>query len=302
MAVNDALMWAALAFLWGSSFLAIGIGVDTMSPLSLAFARLALGGVLLLFIHFARGGSLRLGARGWFQAVLLGATGNAVPFVLIGYAETEVSTSLAALIMGTAPLITILLAPLVAREGTLGPQAIIGGLLGFCGVAVLVMPDLVAGRTLRTLPLLALLAAALCYAATALLTRRLAPPEPCQMAVASLLSSAALLAIPAMSTFATEIPSTASVLATLYLAIGPTALAALIFFHLVPRIGARRVQQVNFAVPLIGALLGMTFLHETLGLNFAIALPMVVAGVAFVTCAPTGPHGIAPKRQLPSST
>ena len=160
MSVKDFALWSLLAWLWGSSFLAIDIGVEAIAPLPLAAIRMSVGAVALLAVLALRGGNLRLGLRGWLIALVLGGTGNAMPFVLIAYAETQVASGLAALIMGTAPLLTILLAPSVAREGSLTPMILFGGCLGFAGVAVLVGPDALLGGGGDLLPKVALLGAA----------------------------------------------------------------------------------------------------------------------------------------------
>lgn len=284
MSVKDFALWSLLAWLWGSSFLAIDIGVEAIAPLPLAAIRMSVGAVALLAVLALRGGNLRLGLRGWLIALVLGGTGNAMPFVLIAYAETQVASGLAALIMGTAPLLTILLAPSVAREGSLTPMILFGGCLGFAGVAVLVGPDALLGGGGDLLPKVALLGAASCYAGTALLTRRFAYPDAMQMAVASVLAGAVVLsALAFLRPAPLAMPPLDASLAALYLGLGPTALAALIYFSLVPRIGARRLQQVNYAVPVIGTVLGVVFLGETLQWSFSLALVLILGGVIVVT-------------------
>jgi hypothetical protein len=168
MQARNFLLWSVLAALWGSSFLAIGVAVKDIDPAPLVFARMAIAAPVLGCVLLLRGGGLNLGARGWIIAAIAGVSGNVLPFLLISYAEQEVNTGLAALIMGIAPIITLVAAPLVHFEESLTRLKVFGALAGFGGVAVLAAPDLSAGRIGGLLPELCLVAAACCYAFTAL--------------------------------------------------------------------------------------------------------------------------------------
>jgi len=74
-----------------------------------------------------------------------------------------------------------------------------------------------------------------------------------------------------------------SMLAAIYLGLFPTALATLIYFYLVPKIGAARMSQVNFVVPVAGALIGVIFLHEAISPNMIVALVLILLAVFLVT-------------------
>ncbi|MGV2974955.1 DMT family transporter [Roseibium alexandrii] len=286
MQARDFLLWSVLAALWGSSFLAIGVAVKDIDPAPLVFARMAIAAPVLGCVLLLRGGGFNLGIHGWIIAAIVGLSGNVLPFLLISYAEQEVNTGLAALIMGIAPIITLVAAPLVHFEESLTRLKVFGALAGFGGVAVLAAPDLSAGRIGSLLPELCLVAAACCYAFTALFSRGFPYPDPLKMAAASVFVG--LLALGGyMALFVSEpglpaapVPALAAVL---YLGLGPTALAALIYFYLIPRIGAARLQQVNYAVPVIGTLLGIALLGEQPGWTAWPALFLIILGVYLVT-------------------
>ena len=286
MSAKDFGLWALLAWLWGSSFLAIDIGLENYDPLALVAGRMIIGAAVLAAFIYAKGVGLKLGPRGWLLATVLGLTGNVIPFFLISYAEQIVDSGLAALIMGIAPIVTLALAPLVHFEETLGPGKILGAAFGFGGIIVLVGPSAAAGLGGDLLPQMALIGAALCYASTALISRRFAYPNPLQMAAASVLTGAVLITIVAAMSTPTfdlaEAPLPSS-LAVLYLGLGPTALAALIYFHLIPRIGAARLQQVNYVVPVLGTFLGMAVLAEQPAWTTWTAIPLILLGVYFVS-------------------
>ncbi len=136
------------------------------------------------------------------------------------------------------------------------------------------------------LPQLALIGAAFCYALTALIARKFPFENPLQLATASIVIGTAFMVATCFATgdaldFA-EV-SALSLIAMVYLGLGPTALAALIYFFLIPRIGAGRLQQVNYVVPVLGTILGIIVLGETPEPNMIIAIVCVVLAVYLVS-------------------
>ncbi|MER0240384.1 EamA family transporter [Fulvimarina sp. MAC8] len=291
MNAKDFGLWLLLAWLWGSSFLAIGIGVTTMHPFSLVSARMVIGALFLLVVLGIRGGSLGLGVTGWATALVVGLSGNVAPFLLISYAEQSVPSGVAALIMGIAPVVTLTVAPLTHESEVLTRSKMIGAVIGFAGIVILVGPNAVEGVGGDLLPRLALTGAALCYAFTALFSRRFPYPNPLSMAAASVLIGAILItALTALTgTYSFSEISPESALAAIYLGAGPTALAALIYFTLIPRVGAGRLQQVNYVVPVLGLVLGVMFLGERPTWNAISAVPVILVAVWFVAGGPKKP-------------
>lgn len=282
MSTRDLVLWSILAWLWGSSFLAIRIGVESVAPATLVAGRMAIGATILIAIIVLRGGTLHLGRRGWSIAVVVGLSGNVIPFLLISYAEQQVHSGLAALIMAIAPIITLTAAPMVHPEETLTGPKVAGGLLGLAGVVLLVGPHSLSGVGQDLLPQIALLAAAGCYAFTALFSRRFPHHDPLQMAAGSVLVGAAFIGVGVLASGESAPLSQAtpqSLTAIAYLGVGPTACAAAIYFLLIPRIGAARLQQVNYVVPVLGVLLGLVFLGERPDWNTWLAIPIILTAV-----------------------
>ena len=180
MNAKETAIWLCLAWLWGSSFLAIGIAVETVSPVDVVAGRMGIGAAFLILILLLGKGSLRMGWRAWLIATVVGLSGNVLPFLLISFAEQRVDSGLAALIMGIAPVVTLVIAPLVHHEETLGRRKIVGALIGFCGIGVLVGPNAFEDMGYETLAQIALLGAAFCYAFTALFSRRFPHENRCR--------------------------------------------------------------------------------------------------------------------------
>jgi len=98
---RDVLLLLLLSSIWGSSFLFIKLGVDELEPSVVAFGRLFIGALFLLALLPGRGGLAPL--RGHLVPILvLAALNNAVPFWLLGFAETRLDSGLTAVIQAAA--------------------------------------------------------------------------------------------------------------------------------------------------------------------------------------------------------
>jgi len=134
-------VWTALGavyVIWGSTYLAIAIAVETLPPLFAVSTRFILAGAIMALVVRARGGSLRVSRAALASCVLVGCLlpgANAVLF----FAERDVPTGLASLIIASVPLWVVVLR-LAARE-RLPTGAIIGVGVGFAGVALLLRPS-----------------------------------------------------------------------------------------------------------------------------------------------------------------
>lgn len=209
---------------------------------------------------------------------------NSVP--VDSYGENHVDSSLAAILMGISPVATVLFAHIMLPDESLNAQSVIGVCIGLVGVALLVGPDALLDLGRELIAQFAIILAAICYSISTIYIKRKATRPPLEMAAGSMLVGAISI------TFATlafgepskiMMPSSGSLMAVLYLGIFPTALATLIYFFLVPRLGANRMSQVNFAVPVGGALIGVTLLNETLSLSTTIALAIIMVAIYLVT-------------------
>ncbi len=284
--MKNALLWITLSLIWSSSYLAIKIGIITIQPLTLVAIRMLVGTSLMLIILHLWSLTLPTDLRSWVILLVSGMMGNIVPFSLISYGEIHINSGLAALLMGIAPVVTVLLAPLIHPDEVLNRKIIAGIAIGFAGLIVLIGPGALQGLGDHVTGQLAVFAAALCYAFTTLFARKYARLPAPVMATGSMLIGTVIITITAFifeAPLQSGLTADRSMLAALYLGLFPTALATLIYFYLVPKIGAARMSQVNFVVPVAGALIGVAALNETLTLNMITALVLILTAVFLVT-------------------
>ncbi len=273
-----------LATLWSSAFTAIKIGVETVPPTSLVAGRLTVAAALLLAFAAWRGRMLPPWGREWGIYFALGAAGNSIPFFLISWGEVVVDSGPAAILMSIMPLTTLLLAHFFTSGERLTGRKIAGLAIGFCGVVILVGPDALARLGGDTVRELAVAGGAIFYAINAVLSRRLPPGDPVQRSAAVLLC-AALQMVPVA--LIVDYPlagiDLGGVLTVVYLGVFPTAIATIIFFHLIDTQGPTFVAVNNYIIPCLGVLWGVLLLGEQATLQALAALAVILVGIAVAT-------------------
>jgi drug/metabolite transporter (DMT)-like permease len=280
------ILWLLLALIWSSSYAAIKFGIETIEPMALVSGRMLVGTAIMLIILKLRSGSLSGKIGDWRTFFISGMTGNIIPFLLISYGETNVGSGLAAIFMGITPVATVLIAPLFLPDEKLTAASIAGICLGAAGLVILVGPGALSGIGDHVIGQISIIGAALCCAFTTIYVRKYATRPPLEMATGSMLTGTIVIVI-ATLVFESPVqfsqPSTSSFVALVYLGIFPTACATLIYFYLVPRLGASRMSQVNFFVPVAGVFIGFFLLGEPMNPSTGIALITIIIAIYFVT-------------------
>lgn len=293
--------WALLLFLaalWGTAFLFIRLTLDSLPPAALSFSRLTLAAVMVTIYAYWRGHRLPpLSDPRWKSFALLGFFGNALPFFLIPLGQTQIPSALAGILLAVMPLSTVALAHFFAGEKMTGWK-LTGFLIGFAGAIVLIGPAALAGIGGPTfLAQLAILAAALSYAINVILTRRAPATHPAVLAAGALICSSIWGApFGLWQLAANEQPATLHGWASLvWLAVGPTALATVLYVGLIARAGAGFMALVNYLVPIVALFTGLA-IGEAISWNAYLGLVIILAGIALARRTPRSNRlpGIAP--------
>ncbi|MGH6946439.1 MAG: DMT family transporter [Kiloniellales bacterium] len=280
----DWLLLTFLASIWGASFLFIKIAVVDVTPMTLVALRLAIAAVVMALVARALGARLPSDLATWRQFAVIAFVGNLIPFWLITWGEQEIDSGLAAILMATMPLATVLLAHFFTPDDRLTPTKLAGMLLGFSGILILVGWEALTGLGSQALAQLATAFAATCYAVSSVFVRAsgLSRISPLATSTGVLLVSAAL-ALPLAFLLENPLdlrPSGQSMLAIAALAILSTALAYQILFRLLARNGATFMALNNYLVPLFGVMWGALVLAERPEPRALGALLLIFAGIA----------------------
>ena len=278
--------WLLLLILsigWGSSYLFQDEAVGELAPLGVTALRLAVAAAIVYLLLRMRGLRLPRDARPWIFFFAIGLVGNLLPFTLITWAQEGIKSSVAGILTAVVPLITLMLAHFFGDE-PLSWRRVLGFLLGFAGVLVLFGPQAVEEGFAadQLLPHAALLAAAFCFAVTAVVAARMPEMRP-MAATAGVLIAAAALTLPAALLFAGGLPERPTLdaigsLAVLALIITPWATYA--YFRLVRLAGPAFLSLFNYFNPLIAVAGGVLILGERLPSTAALALALILGGVA----------------------
>lgn len=282
----DWLIFLALGFFWGSSYLFIKIGVDAgLPPFTLITLRLAIGFALLATVVAVAREPLPRSARQYGHLFVMGVVNIAIPFSLITWAELSVDSALAAILNAAVPLFVIVIAAFFLRDERITMNRLAGLVVGFVGVAILVGfdPGEVAGSDLAGE--IALIGSTISYAIGAVYSRRnvrgLRPMIPALLQVGFGLLVVAILALVFERPFEVTITPEAW-FAVVWLGLLGSGLAYLVFFRILGRWGATRTSMVAYLLPVYGIALGALVLNEPVDARLLIGTALVIGGVALV--------------------
>jgi drug/metabolite transporter (DMT)-like permease len=280
-AARDWFLLAAVALMWGFSFIFIKIGAEGLAPATVAWLRLAFGAAALALLPGARA-PLREG-REWWPVILLGLVWMAVPFVLFAAAEQRIPSALAGMINGSAPLFTMLIATAVSRKGP-GKRLALGLVIGFAGVVAVSLPEVTEGG--NTAGILMVVAATALYGVAFNLTGPLQARNGTLPVIWRSQLAALILLTPAgLAGLGTSAPTPEGLAATAALGIISTGMAFACFAMLVVRVGAPRASIATYLVPVVAILVG-ALASEPLRPIALVGIVLVLSGAYLSSSAP----------------
>jgi drug/metabolite transporter (DMT)-like permease len=300
--------FGAVYVLWGSTYLFIKFGVETIPPFLMAGARHLIAGTLL-YVWARRRAHEQTTARHWLTAAIVGA------LLLVGgnggvtWAEQRVPSGMAALLVATMPLWMVLLD--WVRPGGARPHAgaAFGLLLGFGGVALLVGPTKLNSQQVDPIGAAVLVTAALSWAIGSLYSRhsKAATSPLLAAAMQSLCGGAILWTLAAFSgewaRFAPAQVSMRSVLSLFYLVIFGSVLGFTAYIWLLRVTTPSRVSTYAYVNPVVAVLLGWAFAGEAVTPRMIGATALIVLAVALVITQQRKPAPASPPAQtIPANT
>jgi drug/metabolite transporter (DMT)-like permease len=251
------LSFFAIYVLWGTTFLAIRIAVEEIPPLLAAGARFFIAGVVLYGFMRAKGEAKPTLIQ-WRSLTIMALLMFVAEYGPLFWAEKYVPSGVVSVLAATLPIITLILEMLILRQQRMRPMLALAVLIGFSGVAVLLMPG--GTQHIALIPCLAILAGATTWSLGAVLTRSMELPRsrPTTAGAAMMVGGAMLLALSAGFGEMHPFPqvSTRAVLAMLYLVIFGSLLAFTAFVWLLGHMPATRVSSHAYVNPIVAVALG----------------------------------------------
>jgi drug/metabolite transporter (DMT)-like permease len=286
MGLREWSLLVLLSVLWGASYFFFKELLSELPTLTIVLARLGLAAILLNVLVLARRGTMPRDAKRWREFFVMGFLNNALPFVLLVWSETKISSGLASILNATTPVFSVLIAHFYSADERLTWNKGFGVFFGLLGVLVLMGPSmLVTAGGGELLPELACLFTALIYALAGIYGRRFKDLPPLSVATGQLTASTAMLlplALVVDHPWTLSNPSLQAWQAIIGLAVLSTALAYIIFFRLLASAGATNVLLVTLLVPISAVLLGVLFLNEAFTLETLAGMALIGAGLAAI--------------------
>ncbi len=281
--------WALLvvqSMLWGSAFFFAELAIPELPPLTITAFRLLPATLIVFTVCFALGARLPATLGEWRRFIMFSSLNNVGPFLLILWAQREVSGGVAAIFNSTAPLFGVFLAHALTHDEKISAAKLAGISTGIIGVAVLVGADVFTGSAHATLAKLALLAAALCYALSGVVVRlHFRQYGPYTMAAGQMAGALMItmpLALLIEHPFALPMPSGTAIGAVAGMGLFSSALAALCYFNLLHRAGATNALLATILLPLTPIGLGAVFLGELLSAREVIGALIIGAALIMI--------------------
>jgi len=287
MTARHWILLITLSVLWGGAFFFAAIAVEQLPPLTVVLSRVSIAALVLwIYLRFRKAtlpGDLR--TIGCF--LVMGLLNNLIPFSLLFWAQTTISSGLASILNATTPIFSILISHLVLSDEKAAMHKMLGVLLGLIGVAILIGNSALSGETTATLGIIACLGAALSYGVASVYGRRFRSMgvTPDTGAFGQLAATSVMIlpiALIVDHPWTLPPPSSGVIISVLCLATFSTALAYLIFFRLLASTGAVNTALVTLLIPVSAIILGATFLGEQLAFRHYVGMALILSGLIAV--------------------
>lgn len=281
-----------LGALWGASFLFMRTGTPEFGALSLILMRASIAAAfLVLLMFFISRSDLKLIAKNWRHLFILGLTNTALPFTLFAWATLSLEAGLTATINSTAPMFGAIVAWIWLKD-KISLGTIIGLFVGFTGVFIL-MSGKLTDNAMVILPILGAMLASTCYGFAACYSKLHASGlKPLVVATGSQVFASLILIIPGVLAWPDLTPSASAWRDVVFLAIGCTGIAYILYFRILAREGVSRALSVTYLVPLFAFIWGWVFIDEGVTTLILTGAVTILVGVALTTGVLKLPKGV----------
>ena len=280
--------------IWGVSFIVVELTLPVIPPITLTLLRTIISIIALLLLLGRAKASLPHTWQDWQPFLILATVNQALPFSLTSWGQLYLPGGLASILLSVMPLFTVLLALWFTEDEPLTPHKLGGIFLGLAGIIVLIGPEVLKGLGINAVAQLALVFSAFLYATGAVYTRHvysLQPPGLSKWALRVRIMTAQFIAsgivlMPFSLLFDkpwTLRPSWDIWLYLLFLGIGVTLFATMVYFYLIEEMGAGTAATTVYLIPVAGVLAGIVVLGEQLSPSMVIALIMILLGIFIVS-------------------
>lgn len=280
--------WGVLlvcAMLWGSAYVGNAIVIKELPHLTVTASRLFLAILVLVPIALAAAHRIPTDFKAWRPFFPHTLMSNVGPYLLVLQGQSHSASGLAAVLIATSPLFTILFAHHFTHDEKMRASTVLGILVGIAGVVVVMGPGALEGLTTDLLAKLALLGAAVLYAAGGVFAKRFvkyAPPVIATMQMTCGFLVTLPLALIFDRPWRLAQPSWTALAALIWVGVFGSALAAVTYFIVFRKAGATNAMLVTLLVPLTPIVLGWLLLGEVLEARELVGAAIIALGLIVI--------------------
>ena len=285
--------FVTVCILWGTTYLAIRVAIETLPTFLFAGIRFGLAGAILLAICALRGEKIPTRRADWINSTIVGLLMVGVGNVAVVWAEKYVPSGFAALLVATSPFWMAILETMRGNHDHLTPRKKFGMLVGFGGVVLLVLPALRgSGGHFDLYFLLGVLVLQLGSFAWNVGSVRSkyhpVPAKPLVSAAMQMLTGGIAVALIGFARGETShfVFTQRTLIAFLYLMIFGSIIAYGAYVYALAKLPTSTVSLYAYVNPAVAVFLGWLILHEPLGIRDIAAMAVILAGVALVQSGP----------------
>lgn len=277
---------ALLCFIWGSTWLAIKIGLEDLPPFLAAGLRFAAAAAILVVLARLRRVAFPRTRRAHLVLLGVGLSAFWASYGIVYWAEQYISSGLTAVLFATLPFFTLLLAHAAIEAERITARRVIGVLVGFIGVVLVFRDDLAITHPRGTMAAAILLLGPLLSASANVAVKRWASEiHPYQLSILPMLYGAiGLLA----TSLLVEDPggaewSAVAIGSIAYLAVFGSVVAFVVYYTLLRDVAVSTLNLISYVFPVVAVALGYVVLGETLGAYAIAGAGTILAGIALAT-------------------
>ena len=280
---SDVALLILLGLIWGSSFLNIKIASYTYEPFTLALTRVIFASIPLIALCFYKNIKIMAFSNEWKNYALIGVCNIVFPFVLIAIGTREVDSYLAAILMSSTPISGSILAHFFTKNEKITLLKSIGILIGFVGVLILFLDDLIINKN-NLIYAVIILCGSTFYSIGGILTIKIKNKGNENVTTSTIIWSIILLTPLSLllENPLNSSPSLESTLSLVYLGFIATGAAWLLRFRILAVNGLVFQTQVAYIIPLVGVFLGYFIMNESISWKVLFSLFLITTGIYIV--------------------
>jgi drug/metabolite transporter (DMT)-like permease len=277
-------MYTVAGLIWGASFLFIEYALTALSPIGVAFWRTTFGALAMLIAILIYRSKLPTSFDVWRKMTIAGLFMSSVPFTLIAYAQTYVSSALASILNAVTPIATVIVMLIAFRSEKVKAHVVVGLFVGLAGVSVILGVWQGFGDN-EPLAIVAILVAIFCYGIGTPYVRKNITPLglATEVSVFGQISTASLTLLPVYllsGTLLTSSPTLIAIISIVILGAFGSGVAYLLFYKVLDVVGSAIAASVTYITPIIAVVLGVALLNEQLHWYEPVGGIIVILGAA----------------------